>query len=67
MKGSVLLEMPDNELNDLLTNEKDRLFKMRMSHSVSPLENPQEIKFVKRNIARILTEISRRNKLNKNK
>jgi len=59
--------MPDNELNDLLTNEKDRLFKMRMSHSVSPLENPQEIKFVKRNIARILTEISRRNKLNKNK
>ena len=66
MKGAVLLEMPDNELNDLLTNEKDRLFKMRMSHSVSPLENPQEIKFVKRNIARILTEISRRNKLNKN-
>jgi len=65
MKGAVLLEMPDNELNDLLVNEKDRLFKMRMSHSVSPLENPQEIKFVKRNIARILTEMSRRNKLNK--
>ena len=60
MKGSVLTDMPDNELSDLLLNERDRLIKMRMSHAVSPLENPHEIKFLRRSIARILTEISRR-------
>ena len=60
MKGSVLTDMPDNDLSDLQLNERDRLIKMRMSHAVSPLENPHEIKFLRRSIARILTEISRR-------
>ena len=55
-------DLSDNELNDLLVNERDRLIKMRMSHAVSPLENPQEIKFLKKDIARILTEISKRSK-----
>ena len=67
MKGSVLLEMPENELSDLLITEKEKLVKMKMSHAVSPLENPQLIKTTRRNIARILTEISKRRKiLNKN-
>ena len=40
MKDTSLTEMPINELNDLLISEKDRLNKLRMSHAVSPLENP---------------------------
>ena len=60
MKASVLIEMPDNELNDLLATEQEKLIKMKMSHAVSPLENPQQIKYTRRNIARILTEISKR-------
>ena len=60
MKASVLIEMPDNELNDLLATEQEKLVKMKMSHAVSPLENPQQIKYTRRNIARILTEISKR-------
>jgi ribosomal protein L29 len=31
-----------------------------MSHSVSPLENPMTIKYARRSVARILTEISSR-------
>jgi ribosomal protein L29 len=31
-----------------------------MSHAVSPLENPLSIKFARKKIARIMTEISRR-------
>ncbi len=61
MKAQVLTDMPLNELNDLLSTERDRLEKMRMSHAVSPLENPMQIKFSKKTIARIMTEISRRN------
>lgn len=65
MKAKVLKEMPINELNDLLVSEKDKLVSLKLSHSVSPLENPQQIKFVRRNIARILTELGYRQKSNK--
>ena len=60
MKSTVLIEMPDNELNDLLLETRDKLSKMKMSHAVSPLENPHQIRFTKRDIARILTEKRRR-------
>ncbi len=62
MKAQVLTDMPLNELNDLLTTERERLVKMKMSHAVSPLENPMQIKFSRRIIARIMTELSRRNR-----
>ena len=64
MKAQVLTDMPLNELNDLLTTERERLVKMKMSHAVSPLENPMQIKFSRRIIARIMTELSRRNRSN---
>ncbi len=57
MKAKVLKELPLNELSDLLISEKDKLLSLKLSHSVSPLENPQQIKFVRRNIARINTEL----------
>ena len=61
MKAQVLREMPENELNDLLVTEKERLVKMKMSHAVSPMENPMQIKFARKTVARIMTELSRRN------
>jgi len=62
-KAQVYTDMPLNELNDLLNSERAKLIKMKMSHSVSPLENPLQIKFKRRMIARLLTEISKRSKL----
>ena len=61
MKAQVLIDMPLNELNDLLITERERLVRMKMSHAVSPMENPMQIKFARRTVARILTELSRRN------
>jgi large subunit ribosomal protein L29 len=61
MKAQILTDMPIGELNDLLQSEKDRLVKMKMSHAVSPLENPMQIKFARKTVARIMTELSRRN------
>ena len=60
MKAIVLTEMPINELNDLLDSEKERLVKLKMSHAVSPLENPLTIKFARKQVARIMTELSKR-------
>ena len=64
MKTLVLTDMTLNELNDLLLTEREKLVKMKMSHAVSPMENPMQIKFVKKTVARILTELSRRKKQN---
>jgi large subunit ribosomal protein L29 len=61
MKTQVLTDMPLNELNDLLVTERDRLVKMKMSHAVSPMENPMQIKFARKTVARIMTELSIRN------
>ena len=61
MKAQVLTELPLNELHDLLVTERERLVKMKMSHAVSPMENPMQIKFARKTVARIMTELSRRN------
>ena len=61
MKAQILTDMPLNELQDLLFTEREKLVKMKMSHSVSPMENPMQIKFARRKIARIMTELSKRN------
>jgi len=60
MKKQVLTDMPDNELKELLANEREKLIKLKMSHAVSPLENPLQIKFARKTIARVMTEISKR-------
>ena len=60
MKKQILTDMPDNELKELLTNEREKLIKLKMSHAVSPLENPLQIKFARKTIARVMTEISKR-------
>ena len=62
MKAQILTDMPDNELKDLLVSERDKLIKMKMSHAVSPLENPVQMRFLRKTIARIMTEISKRKK-----
>ena len=65
MKAQVLTDMPENELHDLLTTEREKLIKMKMSHAVSPMENPLQIKFVRKAIARVMTELSRRRNTSK--
>ena len=65
MKVQVLTDMPKNELHDLLVKEREKLIKMKMSHAVSPLENPLEIKFTRKAIARVMTELSNRRNTSK--
>ena len=65
MKIQVLTDMPINELHDFLDTEREKLVKMKMSHAVSPLENPMQIKFARKTVARIMTELSRRKNTSK--
>ena len=49
--------MTTSELHDLVESEKARLEKMKVNHTVSPLENPKQITFSRKTVARILTEL----------
>ena len=65
MKAQVLTDMPENELQDLLATEREKLIKMKMNHAVSPMENPLQIKFTRKTIARVMTELSKRRNTSK--
>ena len=60
MKQKVINELTTPEIKERLETEKENLVKMRLNHAISPLENPQLIKQQRRTIARLHTELRRR-------
>jgi large subunit ribosomal protein L29 len=66
MKYKDITELTTKELHDLLDEEKISLVKLKIAHTVSPLDNPQKIKLSRKTIARIRTELRKR-ELNSNK
>ena len=60
MSKNIYIEMTDEELKKKLSDSKFNLNKMKLQHSVSQIENPLQIKYARRSIARILTELKKR-------
>ena len=60
MKQKEVKELSVEELNDKLKSFKKELSEMIMTHAISPIENPMQIKSVRRTIARINTELTNR-------
>jgi len=61
MKQKEVLEMSIDELSEKLISFKKELGEMKMTHAISPIENPLQIRNIRRTIARINSEMSRRN------
>lgn len=59
-KQEAIREMSTPDLNDRLEQAREQLVKMRLNHAVSPLDNPNQIREARKNIARYLTELRRR-------
>ena len=57
-------DLTTEEIREKIETEKAALTKMKMNHAVSPLENPMLIRTTRRNIARLMTELRKR-ELNK--
>lgn len=55
MKTAEIKQMPAKELAERIDAEVAKYNQMLLNHSVSPLENPAQIKFARRNIARMKT------------
>lgn len=60
MKQQVIAELSTAELNERLHEEVQQLNKLTLNHAVSPIENPNKIKEQRRTIARMKTELRKR-------
>ena len=59
-KSVELRSASDADLKDQLSETSSSLDKMKFDHTVSGIENPLQLRGVRRDIARIKTEIRRR-------
>ncbi len=60
MKSSELKELTLQELKERIDNERTFLTKMKLNHAISPLDNPLKITEVRRNVAKLKTELRNR-------
>lgn len=55
-----LKSLSEQDLKDKLAEEQLRLKKLTFGHAISPIENPMSIRLLRREIARIKTELRKR-------
>ena len=60
MKQEVIKELSTADILDRLEEEKKHLTRLRINHAVSPLDNPHQISENKKTVARLITELRRR-------
>ncbi|MCK5029300.1 MAG: 50S ribosomal protein L29 [Bacteroidales bacterium] len=65
MKNSEIKELTTKELEERIDTEKTHLTRLKLNHAVSPLDNPLKIKEARKNVARMKTELRKR-ELNEN-
>jgi len=60
MKAEELRDLPDEELAQKLAETKEELFNLRFQLVTGQLDDPMRIKHVRKDVARIMTEIRSR-------
>ena len=65
MKIAEIKEIPTNDLVERVEAEVTNYNKVILNHSISPLDNPAQIKQLRRTIARMKTELRQRELNNK--
>ena len=63
MKTAEVKELTTKELIERIETEKTYLVRQKLNHSISPLENPLSLRLSRRNVARLLTELEKRKKV----
>jgi large subunit ribosomal protein L29 len=60
MKTSEISELTTSEIIERINNSTGELVRMKLNHSVNPLDNPMKLKFARKDIARLKTELRKR-------
>jgi len=62
MKVADIKALNVEELNEKIASESKALEKLKFAHAVSPLENPMQIRELRKTIARLKTELVAKSK-----
>jgi large subunit ribosomal protein L29 len=49
-----------DQLQQMIAADRMKLTRMEFNHAVSPLENPMDLRFTRRNIARAMTALTQK-------
>ena len=60
MKPQVIRELSTKDLLERLDEEKKQLTRLKINHAVSPLDNPMRIRAMRRDVARMTSELCHR-------
>lgn len=61
MKNSEIRELTVREIEERVDNERAAYKRLELNHTISPLDNPTKLRNARRTIARLLTELTKRN------
>ncbi|GEL11945.1 50S ribosomal protein L29 [Flavobacterium sp. MAHUQ-51] len=60
MKQSEIKDLSAAQLQENLSQAKKRYADLKMAHAISPIENPLQIRSLRRTVARLATELTKR-------
>jgi len=60
MKQSEIIELSLEDLKENYVTFKKNLTDLKMTHAISPLESPMELRKLRKNVARLATELTKR-------
>ncbi len=60
MKQSEIKQLSTAELQEKLSESKKSYTDLKMAHAISPLENPIQLRVARRTVARVATELTKR-------
>jgi large subunit ribosomal protein L29 len=60
MKQSEIIQLSTAELQEKLSETKKSYADLKMAHAISPLDNPIQLRYARRAVARVATELTKR-------
>lgn len=58
MNNKEIQALSADQLKEQIAQEKERMLRLKFAHAISPIENPLRIRSSRKQIARLLTELS---------
>lgn len=60
MKTREIKELTTNELQEQIGAKREELSRLTLNHAISPIDNPAQIREIRKTIARMATELRQR-------
>ena len=58
MTSKEIKDLSQDQLKGQIAQERERLLRLKFAHAISPIENPLRIRASRKEIAKLLTELS---------